>query len=381
MSAADRPGVWERLWFSAEDPATLTFVRWLVFSSVAVNAWVGRHASRGFPDRPDNLWDPISLLAAVRLPQPSPLLIEVLLLTVGLGCALTLLRIWPRVTGLAAAGSYLVLVLMENSFGKISHGKQPLVVMALVLAIASVPSASAPRSWRWHWPVQLCRTVLGVTLAAAAFSKLQRSGLEWVFSETMRNVLVMESTVLREPALEGLARWIASEPWRWKAAAAGALAGEASLIWAVALPSSRVRSALVVAGAGTVAGITLLMDLVGFPIVLLCAVFISPRTAIDALARGCSALRTLGPPLVGMALLAGVLMLRAGRPTALTALPLAIGAVVLVVTTRRRRPAAAPGASPAASSRRVLLPSAAAAASPAGSVLASRASRSSGAGR
>lgn len=373
-SAAEPPGVWERLWFSAEDPATLTFVRWLVFSSVAVNAWVGRHASRGFPDRPDVLWDPISLLAAVRLPQPSPLLIEVLLLTVGLGCALTLLRIWPRVTGLAAASSYLVLVLMENSFGKISHGKQPLVVMALVLAVASVPSASAPRSWRWSWPVQLCRTVLGVTLAAAASSKLQRSGLEWVLSETMRNVLVMEATVLRDPALEGLARWIATEPWRWKAAAAGAIAGEASLIWAVALPPSRVRSALIVAGAGTVAGITLLMDLIGFPIVLLCAVFISPRTAIDALARGRSALRTLAPPLVGMALLAGVLLLRAGRPTALTALPLAIGAVVLLVTTRRL-PAASPGPSAAGGGRRVFLPSSAAAASPAGAVLASRVRR------
>jgi hypothetical protein len=338
LASSERSGLWERLWFAPGAPATLTFVRWIVFGSVAVHVWVRRGSFRAIPRRAETVWEPVSLLGAVRVPQPEPGVVEVLLVIAGVGAILTLLRMWPRVTVAAAAGAYFVLLLMANSLGKINHDAQPLVLMALVLAAAPVPHVSAPRHWRWHWPVQLCRAVLGVVLAAAAVSKLGGSGLDWILSESMRNTLVMETLVLRDPALGGLGLWIAAEPWRWQLAAAGALLGEASLIGAVVTRARWLRALCLIAGAATVAGITLLMDLVGFPIVALLTVFACPGRAADLLVAGRSPLLALAPPLLGMAALAGVLFLDAGGPT-LQAVPLAAGAAVFALTALRRHDA------------------------------------------
>jgi hypothetical protein len=297
---------WRRIWFSPEPPLNLEAARWLVFGVLAADIWIRRATYRGLVDRAPELWDPISLLAVIRVIEPHPVLVETLLWTVWLGVAATLLRLLPRTAGIATAIAGLLLVLMANSFGKIDHNQQLVVIMAGVLAVAPIPSSSAGDSLRFRWPVQLCRAAFGLMLLGASLSKLRDSGLDWVFTSNLRNILAMENLLLRDPPLQDVALWLASDPVLWQSAAAGTILGEAALIVAVLVRNPLIRIPAVIAGIGTIVGITLLMDLVGFPFIALGAIFIELGALVRARRTGDRFVLRLVLPSAGFIVVAAV---------------------------------------------------------------------------
>jgi hypothetical protein len=184
--------------------------------------------------------------------------------------------------------------------------------MAIVLATAAIPRRAEPDSWRFRWPVQLCRASFGIMLLGAALAKVRDSGLDWVFSANMRNILTMENLVLRDTPLPEVALWISSEPWLWQSAAAGTILGEAALLVAVFARNPLIRVPAVIAGIGTVVGISLLMGLVGFPFVVLAAIFIEVDRAVDAVRDGGDLWLRLVLPVAGVIIVGAVAVVDTG---------------------------------------------------------------------
>ena len=305
LHAAGAPtggGVWNRIWFAPEHPATLLFVRVVVFTAVAADVWLSWGRLQRLGSRPESLWEPISLLAMVRAPQPGPWMVEALGVAAIVGALLSVPRSTSRFGAGVAAIAYGLLELTSNSFGKIDHARQIVVIMAIVLAMGPRPPGwralgTAAPEWRWRWPVQLCRATFALMLFAAAWAKVASGGIDWVLSENLRNIIVAES-LIRDPAMERLALWIASEPWRWQGAAAAAVLGEGCLILALVVRAPWLRLPLVTAGVGTMAGITMFMGLVGFPILAVGAIFVRPSALF--VSRQQASARLLVAPLLGI---------------------------------------------------------------------------------
>jgi hypothetical protein len=224
---------WDRTWFTPEPALSMVFLRWLVLGVLAADTWRRRSFYRGMPDRPAELWEPISFLGWLPTPQPNHVVVEVLLVAIGVGVVTSLAGWFPRVGAGVAGIATLLLTAMLNSFGKVNHDQQMLVFMVLAVALAAAPGPSAPASWRYRWPIQTSRLVMAMMLFSAGAAKVTLGGPDWVLSSSMRNILVTESLLFRDPPLREVALWIATEPWRWRLAAAGAVAGELVLILAV----------------------------------------------------------------------------------------------------------------------------------------------------
>lgn len=324
---------WERIWFEPGSAYAWLLVRTVVLSAVAVDLWLARGSVQRLPGRAETIWEPISVLAVVRAGPPSEGTLRTVLAVALLAAVIAALHVLPRVTGVVTAVGYGYLVLALNSLGKIDHDRQPLVLMVVIVAMAAVPRRGAEPSWRFRWPVQASRATLAVMLGAAAWSKLTVSGVDWVVTENMRNILVAQSLLFSDPVLSDLALWLSREPWTWQAAAAGALLGELALLGALVTRRAPLRALLVVAGIGTVVGITLLMGLVGFPIVVLGAVFVDGdrlvRGSVDLRARA----RAVLAPVLGTGALVVATVMWSTR--LLPSLP-ALFALLLVLATVAR---------------------------------------------
>jgi hypothetical protein len=322
---AERLGrTWDRLWFVPEPAVTAIFLRWLVLGVLAADTWQRRASYRSIPDRPAQLWEPTSFLGWVPTPQPGALAVELLLVAIAVGVVVALVGPWPRLGAGLAGVATLVLTAAANSFGKIDHDQQPLVLMVLLVALATTPRAGDADHWRFRWPVQACRLVLAIMLFTAGAAKLGLGGTEWVLSSNLRNILVAENLLFRDPPLTGVALWIASEPWRWQLAAAGAVLGELVLVVAVLARRAAVRAVAAVAGVGTLVGITLLMGLVGFPIVALGAVFAEPGLLLRRWREGVPWRLPLVATLLGI----GALTATAATDGWRSALPLVVATAV-----------------------------------------------------
>ncbi|WP_052665394.1 hypothetical protein [Nitriliruptor alkaliphilus] len=319
---------WERFWFAPGSALAWIVVRAVVLSTVAIDVWNRRHSFGAIPGRAEVVWEPISALALLPLGSPGRSI------PVAVGLALVasitaLAHVRPRLSAAVAAGAYGYLVLAANSLGKIDHDRQPLVIMLVVVVLAAAPRGGEPPDWRFRWPVQACRVALAAMLAAAAWSKVIGGGLAWVTSENMRNILAAEVLGFRDPPLSEVALWVASDPWRWRAAALGAVLGELALLAALVTRRVPVRTALIAAGVGTVLGITLLMGLVGFPIVVLGAVLIDADRMLARWEAGTPRWHPLVVPGLGAAALAVTTYLATSR--LLLTVPALVAPVLLAV--------------------------------------------------
>lgn len=107
----------------------------------------------------------------------------------------------------------------------------------------------------------------------------------------MRNILVQELALYRDPALADLALVIAGNPVLWTGVAAGTILAEVGMVLAVVGPSRWVRNAAALAGAGLMAGLNLLMRLGGRVPMVLALVFLE----WERLARGTWRTRAVVP--------------------------------------------------------------------------------------
>ena len=77
---------------------------------------------------------------------------------------------------------------------------------------------SRARSGEYCWPVRLSQTLLVLTYFLAGVAKLRHGGLEWVFSDNMRNILLLQHYTSAPPKLQfGL--WASNFPWVYRSVA------------------------------------------------------------------------------------------------------------------------------------------------------------------
>lgn len=293
----DRPlSSWERVFVQGGSALGLVVTRAIVFTVVLVD--VSRIRVGTFDSLARSSWNPVDLLGLVSAPFPDDTTLTIVRAVTLLAAALALVPRVGRFTAPVVFVGYTWLTLVLNSFGKIDHDRQPIVVMLACLAVAAAPTWDEAARWQFRWPVQACRLVLATTLAAAALSKIRNGGPAWVLSDHLRAMITMESE-LRDPAWETLGRWIAAEPWRWKPAAAGAIIGELALVLAVATRRLWVGRAAVLVGAATLAGIALLMDLAVFPLMILPVLFVECDRLVATWSAGGRRLAPLAVPTAG----------------------------------------------------------------------------------
>ncbi len=355
--------VWERIWFTPRSGFDLAVTRLIVFWVAGFELW--EHVIEDFPAGLAALgtaWDPISFVDLLGLPAPSAAVGGILWPLGAALCLLAGLGVGGRWVGVPAGLLSVYLFTLRNCFGKIDHDLNVVVMGLLVLVFAPPVASLVARlrdgdneepSWRFNWPVVAVRAGYALMFFGAAWSKVTNAGLDWITSESMRNILISENLLFRSPALTDVALWLAATPILWQGVAAMTIVGEGSLVLAVISSRPWVRNAAALLAVALQAGLNLLLRLGGAPLMTMVSVFAD----WEWLATRGRLTRLLIPGIfVGLAVINYV-----ARPTILEAL--APGAIAVVVGAlalrfkspdqgarlRRRRPPpipTSPGAAP-----------------------------------
>ena len=325
---------WEQFWFRPVGTVGLRIVRLVVFGVAGMVLFTDIGVLVPSIGNAGALWDPISFYRFV--PAPAAAFLDVAFPLAVAGCIAGAAGLGGRRVALPVGLLAGFLVGIGNNLGKVNHDRNVLVMALFVLAFAPAAERGAEPSWRFRWPVAAVALGYALMFFFAGISKVRASGVDWVLSENMRNILISENLLLRAPALSDVALWIAAEPWRWKTAAALALVGELGLVIGVVTRHPIASAVLVAQGAGVIFGLNLLLDLGGWPLVVMAAVLVDWNELVR--------LRAPWPTVVG----AGIFTIIAGitvliRPASLvvreTALVAVMGCIATIALHRSSTPA------------------------------------------
>jgi hypothetical protein len=271
--------LWNRFWFAPARPHALAVCRIVACAGLlsfllAEPSWVPTSQLGVLGGLPPAFFRPLPVLRLLGLGPPSYEVVGVVfavtltatvLLTAGLG---------TRAVAPVTACGALYLLAVRNSWGKIYHDYHVLAVMLLVLAVSACGDALSLDRWlatrrgraapaaseRYQWPVKLIQLSLGLMFFFAVCNKLAEDGLEWVFSENMRNTLLVRNFV-HEPTPTLLGPIVASHRVLWTAGAAGIVLAQATAVLLVFVRQRYARALLFFLLWGFIAGRTLLMGM------------------------------------------------------------------------------------------------------------------------
>lgn len=156
-------------------------------------ASVGTHAAWQFK--------PVGPVALLGAPLPPWLAAALVPIAIVVGIAFTLGWRW-RASGPAFAALLLWVVGYRNSWGMLFHTEHLMVLHVLVLALAPAADVwsldargrpAPPPSGSYGWAIRLLVAVTVATYFIAGFTKLQRSGLDWITSDTLRNFVAYDN--------------------------------------------------------------------------------------------------------------------------------------------------------------------------------------------
>lgn len=101
---------------------------------------------------------------------------------------------WYRVAALVFALGLLFLTTYQNSWGKLLHTENVLVLHALILAVSPAGDALAlgvrrrrPDSFRYGWPLRVMALATVLAYVAAGVSKLRYGGVRWMTAENLQS--------------------------------------------------------------------------------------------------------------------------------------------------------------------------------------------------
>ena len=96
-----------------------------------------------------------------------------------------------------------------------------------------------PKSESYFWPIRLQQWVFCSYFVGAALSKLDASGLHWIFSDTLKNYIEFShygDAMSPWATSLGISLWVASIPWLVKSLAAATIALELFTPLGILLP-------------------------------------------------------------------------------------------------------------------------------------------------
>lgn len=256
------PAAVERILFPPGDERRLAFVQRALAAAMVVRLGLGPY--RALAGQPDELWRPrgVTLLLAE---MPSRSVISALQVLGTLAALWVVLgptgRSGRRLAFVVAWGSLLVLAGLRTSLGKVLHNDVLLILVAIPMMWSSfdVRLDGRRRSTVFGWPVATAAAVIALAYFFSGYQKLLHSGVAWVFSDNMANVMAWGAASDRAPT-DALALAVAGSWWASRAAAAGILGLELSFPLALFKPTLRPWFAFAAAALHVVGWLTLGLD-------------------------------------------------------------------------------------------------------------------------
>jgi hypothetical protein len=234
---------WWQAWFVRDAALSAAMARIGIFAAMWV-IWL-RYSDMITPEwlatKPPELYNPVGVLKLFGSTVPSPAFFEVWKWTAGIATICAILGLCTRLS--MVLSTFGVLMLKSVSFawaGKSFHGENVVFLAAIAFLCASagqrisldavlrglwsrksVSDFAQQRPESSRWPVYLAMFAVAFVYLNAFYWKLVMSGPSWIFSDNLRNALVIGwyRYELDEPP--GYVLWIASHAWAWKAAALG----------------------------------------------------------------------------------------------------------------------------------------------------------------
>jgi hypothetical protein len=215
---------WNRFWFSPSRPGGLGVARiyfyaamlWLTWD-LDISNWY--HVSRVY-------WFPMESFRWLGLTPVSPERAAMLQLAFKACLAMACMGFLTRFNCVLSALMAFYLCGLENNFVRVGHGFTLPVILCGIFAFGdagadwSVDTLLRKKfGWKprpaesgdYTWPLQLICMTFALVFFGAGYSKLYRSGLEWIFSDNFSNMLVMHHYFSPPPLDWGL--WIAQHQW------------------------------------------------------------------------------------------------------------------------------------------------------------------------
>lgn len=285
---------WMQFWFAPKDPANLAACRilffgsiWLLYFSTDFSLWGGV---------PDAFWTPTYLFDLFQIPVFSVATLGVLQALWKTALALSCIGLFTRASTATTLVLGFYLLGLPHNMGKVYHTDALLVFIFGIMMVARCADVWSVDAW-WHrkkkggaawparsgeyrWPVRAVWLLLSLIFFAAGFAKMKDSGLAWIFSENMGNLLIKQQ--YGNDVLVSWGVYIAQWPWLYQAMAGATVLLE--LGYPLALVSRRARWVVVPGMMGAQIGIRVLMG-PWFPQFLLCNLFWVPWDRLSPVKR------------------------------------------------------------------------------------------------
>jgi hypothetical protein len=280
-----------RFWFEPVEPLNLGLCRILFFGAIfLLYAVWWQHDFSLWGEVSKSFWMPISLFEILHLPLLSGSLLAVIQSVWKLSLASSCLGIFTRTSTVSSFVLGIYLLGLSHNFGKINHSNAILVIVLGIMAVSRCGDAwsldrfirrvrqrgggsvERPRaSGEYTWPVRAVWVLFALIFFAAGVSKLRHSGLEWIFSDNMANLLIRASDT--HEVWLSLGSYVSQYGWLPQLVAAGTVAMEIS--YPLALFSRRARWIIVPGVFFMQVGILVFMGVAFYPF-LICYLFWVP---------------------------------------------------------------------------------------------------------
>jgi hypothetical protein len=293
--AGDRVrGSWVRYWFTPVAPFWLGACRIIVGLQLCnylrhQEPWDPFSTLGVVPTLPDELWEPVSFVGLLGLGPPNEAALTAVWAVTMAAAVATTIGLATRAASVIAAAGGIYLITLPNCFGDINHGFNVLAMMLLVLPFArtgaSLSVDSLVRRARgavspgvasdFNWPVKLIQFSFAFMLFFAGWNKVVVGGLDWVFSESFRNIVMYQSFVIQEAQPPAAVQTVVENPWLWQTIAALVVLGELGFIAIMFVRRTWQRVALLGVAVGFIFGLAVLMQLPNPTFLWLLPVFVN----------------------------------------------------------------------------------------------------------
>jgi hypothetical protein len=197
---------WMRFWFEPVEPLNLGLCRILFFGAFFlfylqrdVGAW---------GEVSESFWMPVGIFKVLHLSALSGSLLAAIQIVWKISLALSCIGLFTRPSTISSFIFGLYLLGLPYNFGKIDHTDALVAIVLGIMAISRCGDACSidqlirrrrqrsgslserlRASGEYTWPVRAVWVMFALIFFAAGVSKLRHSGLYWIFSNNMANLL------------------------------------------------------------------------------------------------------------------------------------------------------------------------------------------------
>jgi hypothetical protein len=194
---------WDDYWFQAESPTNLGLGRMLYCGLLFY--FFRNYDAAPWALLPEEFWFPHGFFDLLSLGPLPPTQLWLLGIVWKLSLLLACVGLFTRWSLGVALLTSLYMIGLPQNFAKVGHGEAVAVLVLAVLTISRSADAFSVDSWlrgrrtgggnpeasgHYRWPVRAVWLVTSTIFLSAGMAKLHRSGLEWIFSDTLATLLI-----------------------------------------------------------------------------------------------------------------------------------------------------------------------------------------------